>query len=59
MKTDLNRQQIMIIVENARYRRSVAAGQVTTDLLRKIVKSLARGVDRFLHLLLMSPVAPR
>lgn len=59
MKTDLNRQQIMKIVEHARYRRSIAAGQVATDLLGKAVKGLARGIDQFLHLLLMSPVARR
>ena len=59
MKADLNREQTMMIVERARYQRSLAAGDFYANATRKTLRWLARGIDRFLHLLLMSPTAPR
>ena len=57
MKTDLNREQMMIIVERARYQRSLATGDIYAAATRKTLVWLARGIDKFLHLLLMSPTA--
>ncbi len=59
MKPDLNREQTMIIVERARYQRSLAAGDFYAAATRKTLTWLARGIDKFLHLLLMSPTANR
>ncbi len=57
MKTDLNREQMMMIVERARQQRSIAAGDVIAAGTRKALVTLARWVDQFLHILLMSPTA--
>ncbi|HOG02518.1 MAG TPA: hypothetical protein PLL14_00980 [Accumulibacter sp.] len=57
MNTDLKREEIMMIVERARYQRSIAAGEVTAVSLRKSLAWLAKWTDRFLHALLMSPTA--
>ncbi|MEF8727105.1 MAG: hypothetical protein V5B34_02645 [Accumulibacter sp.] len=57
MKTDLSREQMMMIVERARYQRSIAAGDMVVSLTRRALSSLARWTDRFLHALLMSPTA--
>lgn len=59
MKTDLTREQMMMIVERARYQRSLAAGDFYARAARRTSTSLARGIDRFLHLLLMSPTGSR
>ena len=53
MKTDLNREQMMIIVERARYQRSLATGDLYAAATSKTLVWLARGIDKFLHLLLM------
>jgi hypothetical protein len=55
MKTDLNREQILTIVERARYERSLAAGEMISVAAHKALARLAHAADRFLHLLLMSP----
>ncbi|MBK8386960.1 hypothetical protein [Accumulibacter sp.] len=57
MKTDLTREQMMMIVERARQQRSIAAGDVIAAGTRKALVTLARWADRFLHILLMSPTA--
>ncbi len=57
MKTDLNREQMMMIVERARLQRSIAAGDVIASGTRKTLVWLACWTDRFLHALLMSPTA--
>jgi hypothetical protein len=57
MNTDLNREQIMMIVERARYQRSIAAGEVTAARIHKTLAWLAKWTDKFLHALLMSPTA--
>ena len=57
MKTDLTREQMMMIVERARQQRSIAAGDVIAAGTRKALVTLARWVDRVLHILLMSPTA--
>lgn len=57
MKTDLNREQMMMIVERARQQRSIAAGDMIAVGTRKALVTLARWGDRFLHILLMSPTA--
>ena len=57
MNTGLKREEIMMIVERARYQRSIAAGEVTAVSLRKALAWLAKWTDRFLHALLMSPTA--
>ncbi|HPT48719.1 MAG TPA: hypothetical protein PLS67_05930 [Accumulibacter sp.] len=59
MKTDLTREQIMLIVDHARHQRSVASGEVSAVFLRKSALWLGHGIDKFLHLLLMSPTAHR
>jgi hypothetical protein len=43
MNTDLKREEIMMIVERARYQRSIAAGEVTAVSLRKALAWLASG----------------
>jgi hypothetical protein len=45
MKTDLTREQMMMIVERARYQRSIAAGDIIAGYLRKALSWLAK-VDR-------------
>jgi hypothetical protein len=57
MKTDLNREQMMMIVERARYERSIAAGDAVAAGSRKALLWLAKWTDKFLHALLMSPTA--
>jgi len=57
MKADLSREQMMMIVERARYQRSIAAGDMVATATCRAVSSLARWTDRFLHALLMSPTA--
>ncbi|WP_300454369.1 hypothetical protein [Accumulibacter sp.] len=57
MKTDLNREQMMMIVERARHERSIAAGDILAATTHKALWWLARWTDRFLHALLMSPTA--
>lgn len=57
MKTDLTREQMMMMVERARCERSIAAGNIIAAGTRKTLSALARATDRFLHLLLMSPTA--
>lgn len=57
MTTDLNREQIMMIVEHARKQRSIATGDLYAAMIHKSLGWLARGIDKFLHLLLMSPMA--
>jgi hypothetical protein len=59
MKTDLTREQIMQIVENARQQRSIAAGEVSARTIRRSLLWLGRWIDRALHVLLMSPTAHR
>ncbi|HNN85011.1 MAG TPA: hypothetical protein PKL62_12730, partial [Accumulibacter sp.] len=59
MKADLTREQIMQIVEHARQRRSVAAGEVSARTIRQSLVWLGRWIDRGLHVLLMSPTAHR
>lgn len=57
MKTDLTREQMMTIVERARYQRSIAAGDIIVATSGKALSWLAKWTDRFLHALLMSPTA--
>lgn len=57
MKTDFTREQMMTIVERARYQRSIAAGDMAVAAARQALRWLARWTDRFLHALLMSPTA--
>lgn len=59
MKTDLTREQIMLIVDRARHQRSIAAGNVSAAYFRQAALWLGHSTDRFLHLLLMSPTAHR
>ncbi|KFB69519.1 hypothetical protein [Candidatus Accumulibacter vicinus] len=59
MTTDLNREQIMMIVERARNQRSIATGDLYAAITHQSLGWLARGIDKFLHLLLMSPMAHR
>jgi hypothetical protein len=59
MRTDLTREQTMMIVERARYQRSLAAGDFYARVARRTLSSLVSGIDRFLHLLLMSPTGSR
>jgi len=55
MKTDLNHEQLTIIIERARKQRSIAAGEAIATGSRQGLLRLARAVDAFLHVLLMSP----
>ncbi|MCM8594505.1 hypothetical protein [Accumulibacter sp.] len=55
--TDLTREQIMAIVDDARQQRSLAAGDVTVASIREALGWLVRTGDRLLHILLMSPTA--
>ncbi|QKS30101.1 MAG: hypothetical protein FAZ92_03649 [Accumulibacter sp.] len=57
MKTDLTREQMMMMVERARHERSIAAGDMIAAGTRRTLSALGRWTDRFLHLLLMSPTA--
>ena len=57
MNTDLKREEIMMIVERARYQRSIAAGDIIVATSGKALSWLAKWTDRFLHALLMSPTA--
>ena len=57
MKTDLNRDQIMMIVERARHQHSIEAGGVIATATHKAIAWLASRGDKFLHALLMSPTA--
>ncbi|MCM8612163.1 hypothetical protein [Accumulibacter sp.] len=57
MKTDLDRDQMMMIVERARHQRSIAAGDLIASGTHRALHTLARWTDRFLHALLMSPTA--
>lgn len=59
MKPDLSREQMMIVVEQARYQRSLAAGEMYATAIRGTLRWLARVLDQFLHVLLMSPTAHR
>ncbi|HNC52365.1 MAG TPA: hypothetical protein PLO14_09045 [Accumulibacter sp.] len=59
MKTDLTREQMMIVVERARHRRSLATGELYATAIRRTLRRLARVLDKFLHVLLMSPSRPR
>lgn len=59
MKTDLNREQMMMIVERARQQRSIAAGDATAAAARRSLAWLAKWIDRGLHALLMSPTVLR
>jgi hypothetical protein len=57
MKTDLNHEQMMTIVERARYQRSVAAGQIIVATSGKALTWLAKLTDRLLHAFMVSPTA--
>ncbi|HAY29792.1 MAG TPA: hypothetical protein PK440_08305 [Candidatus Accumulibacter phosphatis] len=57
MKADLTREQMMMIVERARYQQSIAAGEIVVSGTRKALSALARWTDRFLHGLPMAPTA--
>lgn len=57
--TDLTREQIMAVVDEARQKRSLATGDVTAASIREAAGWLARTGDRLLHALLMSPTARR
>ncbi len=59
MKTDLNREQLMMIVERARQQRSIAAGDAAVAVARRSLAWLTKWIDRGLHTLLMSPTVPR
>ena len=59
MKTDLTREQMLTVVDRARYQRSLAAGEIYANAIRGTLRWLARTLDRFLHVLLMSPTAHR
>jgi len=57
MKTDLNQEQLMMIVASARQQRSIAAGKLIAAASQQTLRRLGRAIDAFLHALLMSPTA--
>ena len=60
MKTDLNRDQIMMIVERARRQHSTESGQVIVTTARKAFSWLASKSDSLLHSLqFMAPATYR
>jgi hypothetical protein len=57
MKTDLDREQIMMIVDRARHERSIAAGDVIATAARRALHTLAGWTDRLVHVPAMSRTA--
>lgn len=56
MKSDLNTDDIALLIAQARRQRSDMTGELIAGGSRKALAWLARTADRLLHALLMSPV---